>query len=48
MSRLPTPRRRFGGIPVLTLLIVLAVLYALSRIQPRAPQQGKENVPAAR
>ncbi len=46
MARLPTPRRRFGGVSLLAIFIVLVVLYALSRIQPRGPQRGSEAPPS--
>jgi len=45
MPRFPDSRRRVAGISVLTILVVLAVLYALRRIPPNSPQDGRQKLP---
>ncbi len=46
MPGLPRPRRQIAGVSLLALLIVLGLLYALRRIPPRSPLDGRETPPA--
>jgi hypothetical protein len=42
MPRLPQARRRVAGVSLFAILVMLGVLYALRKIPPRSPQEGRE------
>jgi hypothetical protein len=47
MPGLPQARRRVAGVSTFAILVVLAVLWALRKIEPRSPLDGRQQeIPA--